>query len=434
MGGTGTISRPDRPHRHPEQTGRSDSQPGAQDRTWPSALLLGLTFTAAAMAWSLLYYPAHGLKGYRTPGDFWVTLRSAQYVANGALGYIYEATVTYYSLPLFPILLAPLAWMVEYWHLTEAPVPTATAWLLVGPFALATAVPLLYAVRSLAVAAGRRGRELTAQLGIVVLVLGPVAWKYGHYEDILALAFTMVAVREVINGRSSRAAALVGLAVGCKQWAVVVVPLVVLLFPGKRLKLAAIALALPCLLAGFPLLVDWEHAHAHLLGARNFPQFGHLALWADGSGDTVLTLPFRLVALAIAIAISVLVSRRRFARDPRALFAALGIILYVRCLFEPVLHAYYLAPALAFLLLHEGHRRGRYRRTLTLGCALFVVFAFHSHPVLWWMTFALASAALLAPAAQDLMLAKGGGCPEMGVMSLKNLVSSSDIYRRAKGK
>jgi hypothetical protein len=97
--------------------------------------------------------------------------------------------------------------------------------------------------------------------------------------------------------------------------------------------------------------------------------------------------------------------RRR--RDPAALLAALGVAFLVRLAVEPVVYGYYLAPALALLLLHEATTTGGVRWTPLLGVAALASFALYPPLALWWMGLALLCACLAAPAVRTLVAGPG---------------------------
>ncbi|MDW4653152.1 hypothetical protein NQ246_26740, partial [Escherichia coli] len=78
----------------------------------------------ASIAYSLVWnrvlrlgFPVEGEPGlhyaFRTPADAWCTFDVTAYVANGALGSLYEACEGFLALPLFPILLAPASALVQ---------------------------------------------------------------------------------------------------------------------------------------------------------------------------------------------------------------------------------------------------------------------------------------------------------------------------------
>src|SRR6266540_5732898 len=137
---------------------------------------------------------------------------AARFAANGALGYLYSADPFFVAGPLGPIVLIPVIMVGDALRLTDSyryNVPHPTMWLVYGPFALGLGAVLLHAARALAqrvwVDEGLASREiqprhLRTQLAMVGLVLVPAGIVYGHFEDILALAFVLLGIRSILSG------------------------------------------------------------------------------------------------------------------------------------------------------------------------------------------------------------------------------------------
>ena len=176
------------------------------DRAWRAAVVLGLILIVGAFAFALLYpivlgpCPCRARDGrlvvlVGTSRDLWITVDAARYVANGALGFIYESNRNLTALPLYPILLAPLVAVGDALGLSEPPAATSTMYLLLAPFTVGLAVPLLHQVRALVRDAAERGPTLSAQVWAALLVVVPVLIVNGHGEDVLALLALLAAVR-----------------------------------------------------------------------------------------------------------------------------------------------------------------------------------------------------------------------------------------------
>jgi hypothetical protein len=386
---------------------------GPTDRAWRAAVVLGLVLLACAFALALLLpavlgdgCPCRDQAGRRvrvlaTSGDLWVAPAAARYVASGALGFVYESSPYLTALPLYPILLAPLVAVGQALGLSEPPAPTPTMWFLLAPFTVGLAVPLLHQVRGLVRDAEAGGGALSAQVWTAVLVAAPVLVVFGHGEDALALLGVLAAVRLAARERWAEAGLLLGLAVASKQWAVLALPaLLARCGPRERGRLAAAGLALPAALALFVLAVDWAHASRALLHPPNYPGYGHAALWVHAGAATVVTAPFRLGALALAVALA---GRSRGGASPSRLLAVLGVALLARCAFEPVVHVYYLGPGLCLLLLHERVATGRCARTAVLGGLLVAWFQVHPAPALWWAVAAPLGVAVAYRAGREVL-------------------------------
>jgi hypothetical protein len=372
------------------------------DRAWRAAVLLGLLLIACSFALALLLPVLGGcpcrdrdgrlVLALATSRDFWVAVDAARYVANGALGFVYESSRYLTALPLYPILLAPLVAAGQALGLSAPPAPTATMYFLLAPFTTGLAVPLLHQVRRLVREADPGASALAPQVWTAVLVAGPLLAVFGHGDDGLALLALLAAVRLAVGGRWVAAGLLLGCAIASKQWTLLALPVLLARCPRReRPRLAAASLALPGALALFVLAVDWAHASRALLHPPNYPAAGHVAPWVDAGTATVVTAPFRLGALALAV---VLAGRVRGGATLPRLLAVLGLTLLARCAFEPVTHVYYLAPGLCLLLLHERLTTGRCARTALFGSLLVAWFEVRPAPAAWWTVAALLGGAV----------------------------------------
>jgi hypothetical protein len=382
------------------------------DRPWRAAVLLGLLLIACSLALALLLPVVAGVCPCRdragrpvlvltTSPDFWVAVAAAHYVANGALGFVYESSSYLTALPLYPILLAPLAAAGQALGLSEPPAPAATMYYLLAPFTTGLAVPLLHQVRRLVRDARPGASPLAAQAWAAALVAVPLLVPFGHGEDALALLALLAAVRLATGERWTTAGLLLGSAIASKQWALLALPVLLARCPRRRRAgLAAASLALPAALALFVLAVDWPHASRALLHPPNYPAYGHAAPWVDAAGATVATAPFRLAALAAAVALA---GRGGSGTPASRLLAVLGLTLTARCAFEPVVHAYYLAPGLCLLLLHERVTSGRCTRTAVAGGLLLAWFEVRLAPAPWWAVAALLGTAVAYRAAREVI-------------------------------
>jgi hypothetical protein len=209
----------------------------------------------------------------------------------------------------------------------------------------------------------------------------------------------MFAARETLRGRDVGAAVIIGVAIAFKQWALLGLPLVVAAAPeGRRLRTLAAGLAVPAAAFGVPLLLDWKWAAPSILSAKAFPITGHAALWEGGAVQSTVGTPFRALSVLSAVAVG---WRLRGRVDAQTLMAGFAAVLVIRLAFEPVIFAYYLCPALAFLLLHEQVRTGRITRTFLFGLAALLLHPFHLHPVVWWAAEVALLAPIAAPALSD---------------------------------
>ena len=119
-----------------------------------------------------------------------------------------------------------------------------------------------------------------------------------------------------------------------------------------------------------------------VFAARAYPQNGATALWVSSGTASIVGTPVRLGAAVVALLAAWRL--RRVASEPGTLMAGLGVVFLARFLFEPVVYSYYLAPGLAFLLVHERIRTGRILRTVMLGGGWLLWF--QVWPARWWWT------------------------------------------------
>jgi hypothetical protein len=353
---------------------------------WRLALLLGVAVIAAGMLWSTALLPRiRHTPFWLPPFDVWAPIGSAQYVANGALGYLYSGSGLYLSPPLFAIVLAPVAWVGQTaamtWNTPGVIVPHPTLWLVYGPIGLGLTVLLFHEVRALS-ADLDPARLWQVQVSALALVAIPVALEWGHYEEILAIVAMLAFARQRIRGRDGPAALRLSVAVALTWWAVLAVPIAVAMAPkGRRTRMLAQSLALPALLVALPLATDWTHASAALLRTKVDPWLGHPAAWVGDPGRVASAIPWRLCALALAVLVAFAV-RNRF--SPATLFASLGVVLLGRLLFEPTLFCYFLGAGLLMLVLHERATHGTVIRATATGLATLAMFYVHPPGHVWW--------------------------------------------------
>lgn len=387
----------------PDVAPHFSAAPRALEEPRKNALVLGLPFVLVAMAVSIGLERVWGPHGWWVPGDFWLSVHASLYVANGALGYLYEVAEGITSLPLFFIVLAPLSLLgQELGLLPSLPqlILRPTMWLLLGPAVLAISIPMLHSTAALLRKVAAPGRPVVTGLLFLGLVFFPIAWPLGHFEDALALTCALAATRLLFSGRPVAGGLVFSAAIAFKQWALLGLPIYLVLTPRHlRLRTLGASLALPGILAAFVLALDWDHAAPSLLAARNFPALGHAPPWIPigGKFDGVAVAPYRGMVFVVPVVLAWILRR---GAEPGQTFAALGVAYLSRSLFEPVVHVYYLVPALAFFLLHERVSTKGHWRSAVLGLAIILFFRAPQSPV-WWPGFVLAAVALAWPALRD---------------------------------
>ncbi|HUP85046.1 MAG TPA: hypothetical protein VM143_05190 [Acidimicrobiales bacterium] len=358
---------------------------------WHS-VAIGLTTTAFMMAisfvaWTVAGYPE---RGWFVPGDLWQTVLGAQFIADGAFPYMYENAAGP-ALPFFAIVLAPFFALGRAVGLSVGypfSVPHPTMYLLLAPVGLMGSTVVFHGAARLL---PQKNRWSTA----ILLLTGALfsIFVFGHFEDAVAVGFVMLSVADARAETQDRSALWMGLAIGFKQFAFLAVPvLLATRWRERRIRACVTAFALPAAAAAVPLTMDWAHASRALISAPTFATFGHVAWWTSSSDGTIVTTPARLALVGVVIVLAILVRGRT---DDRTVVAAVSVAFLARPLLEPVLHAYYLAPGLAFGVVHEVLIGARHRLTAAAGFVLFCYVFWKPGGHMWWVGFYVLTAAVL---------------------------------------
>jgi len=248
-----------------------------------------------------------------------------------------------------------------------------------------TALPGLVMLAVVGVLLGGESRRRGArplEWGLVVALAAgsPIAYQallYGHPEDLLAAAGSVLAVLAASHGRPLLAGTLLAAAIATKQWAVLAVLPTMLAAPRGAWRVAAIA-ATGAALVLVPLALAAPASHAPLItsGALFHP---HQVWWPFGvpapaeftaAGHGELTAPTWLPAIphplivALALPLAALWWRRP-SRNPADAFALLALVFLERCALDPWNLVYYHLPLVLALLAWEV-RSGRRLPLLTL--------------------------------------------------------------------
>jgi hypothetical protein len=396
-------------------TGRADPHP------WRAALALGAATVLAGLIIQLWIVPASNDLGWWISEDAWTPMGPARALAEGRWGDLYDADPRWIAGPIVPALLAPI-WAIGSWLDLSSPLTGETTrptlWLVYGTLVLAWTVPLLFALRALAAEARRwlgaePGRLARVQWGSLALVVLPVSVLAGHLEDAIAITLIAMSARSVLRGEDTASAVWLGLAMATKQWSLLTAPAIFAMASRtSRGRWVAIAAGVPVAVYGAALLLDPDGTRTALFGGLVFPAAGRPALFVDPSEPLVGT-PFRIVIVFVAVVIGVLVARNR---GVLPLLAGVGIALLARLVLEPVVFAYYPAPALAFLSVREFAETGHVRVTLVAGLAVTVLYSWEPASAwIWWLVQAALVVLLAASAVRDLVLTDPRTAPRPAV-------------------
>ncbi len=379
----------------------------ARRRRWP--LVATVCTVVAGMGYTLLFPDrVHGVSFWRTPGDIWSTLRGAHWVAWGGLGSVYGVGTGLVTFPGVLLLLAPVAALCSALGASESfpfPVPHPTAWLVLGPVEIVVSSVALFACDALAqrlgVGPGRRFSLCVAEAAALWNV--DVVW--GHPEDALALGLVLYGLCAALGGRWRAAGWLAGAAVAVQPLVLVALPIVGGLGGWRRLGgLALRATAPAAAVLATPLLAQPRATLHVLVDQPNFPNVDHVTpftalaprLGGHGMDVAVAAGPGRVVALALACLLGVVVWRRR--PSPAGVVWAVALALSLRCVTESVMVPFYLWPGIAVGLLAAA-RRGPWRLAIAgvVGVAISTYGDFHLGPWwVWWSVVSLGLAGVLA--------------------------------------
>ena len=325
----------------------------ATDRPWPSSVAVGAGVGLLLCAHFLLgWLPSNWLGPPYVGPDMYGATAVASAIAHGNLHHIYGVGL-YDSLPVWPLLLAPLMAVADALGLHSGPGPVPSLANLIVPACSLVGVVVAHAGRLLAFELGTRRRLWLVQAALALSVMLPCL-TWGHVEDALAVAAFMYSLVFLRRGRFDAAALSLGCAVGLKEWALLAVPMVVAAVGPRHRRFTVLAVAPAALACGFALAVDHHDALRQLLAPSAFShnhglRYGFTTVL--GARGSRLTRP---VVLAMCALLG-LFGRRR---GSQVLAFGMTLALLARPLTEPILFPYYLVPPIAFLtVVAAGARR-----------------------------------------------------------------------------
>jgi hypothetical protein len=131
--------------------------------------------------------------------------------------------------------IGPLTFLVTV-PLTWLPAATARA---VAQVAMVAVGPLLVLWLAPVVAPGRRLTRVLLAALVVVPAWAVLSVRWAHLDDVLAMAFTVAAIRAVLARRAVWGGIALGAAIASKPWAIGFLPLILVLDRGRRAALTA---------------------------------------------------------------------------------------------------------------------------------------------------------------------------------------------------
>ena len=331
-------------------------------RKWP--LITFTTFLAVSLTYSFGWDPLiRHAPGWIIPGDTWSTFRAAHWVGWGALGSIYGPDTQLVTFPGIAVLLAPVAMISNGFGLSESIAPVflthPTSWFVLAPANSVLGASCLFAFDAMAEDLGVERRYRIALELMEAIVIFQVVVMWGHPEDLVALAFALYAMLAMSRQRWSLTGWLWGAAV-------VMQPLVLLMFPfafvrtprAQRFRLCLLAVIPSVVLVGTPLLSQWSATSAVLFRQANFQYLDHATPWIVLSPHlsriSVGAGPGRMLALIVAVSLAAFSARRK--PNMVGVLWLCTLALSLRCFFEAVMVPFYVGPPLAMIVLVASFR------------------------------------------------------------------------------
>ena len=340
---------------------------------WLARRLFPVLATAALVAagmisttcWPLLV----GKSAWALPHDLWGTLVAARRLVHGNWSGLYAKPTALVTLPGAAVILAPAVVIIDAARLSlQIPGPHNPhpgVWLLAGPYEIAVSAVALFAADAIAEHLGvaRRGRALLAAASAVAL--WSVAVRWGHPEDAVAVGLFLFGILALSRSQTGRSGWLIGAAVAVQPLVLLALPLAAVVIKPRRLAgFLARAAAPSALLLGAAAAANWKATVSAVTSQPNSPAVNHPTAWTSlaphlGAG-AVAAGPARVLAIAVACGCALIAGRRwRAALDSdgwssrilQELLWWAAVALALRCVFEPVMVAYYLWPALAVALI-----------------------------------------------------------------------------------
>jgi hypothetical protein len=370
-------------------------------RRWP------LLATAAVIVIGMVASTFGGHPGnqpWALPDDLWGTLAAASRLLHLDLAGLYTRPTALITLPGAAVILVPIAAVAS-----AAGIPLAApgvhnthpaSWLLAGPYAIALCGVALVAADALAerLGATQAKRAMLAVAGAAALSSVAVLW--GHPEDAVAVGLLLFAIGALADAKTGRSGWLMGGAVAVQPLVLLALPVMLMTIEPRRLPgFIGRAAAPSVLLLAAAAAANWSATIHAVTSQPNWPTVDHPTPWESLaphlSHGAVAAGPFRTVAILAACLCALIAGRRwRSARhaawDTETLEKVLwwtAVALALRCVFEPVMVAYYLWPVLAVALIAASRNWLRLVATSVAAAGLTALAQISWHgPWGWWAT------------------------------------------------
>jgi hypothetical protein len=338
-----------------------------------------------------------GKPDWSLPHDLWGTMVAAQRLLHLDLSGLYAPPTDLVTLPGAAVILIPVVAIIDAAGLSLQPSgvhnPHPGAWLLAGPYEIALSAVALFAADAIAEHLGvtRPRRAVLAAAGAVALWNVSVRW--GHPEDAVSVGLLLFAILALADARArpgsraGRPAWLIGAAAAVQPLVLLALPIVLVAVEPRRWAGFLARVAVPgALLLGAAASANWKATLDAVSRQPNSPAIDHPTPWASlaphMSGGAVAAGPGRVLALLVACGCALAAGRRwRAARQaagwsPGTLGELLwwaAVALALRSVFEPVMVAFYLWPALAVALITASRSWPNLAATSLAATALTIV-------------------------------------------------------------
>ncbi len=333
-------------------------------------LLATACLTAIGVASTIWWGPRlAGSSGWSLPHDLWGTLIAAQRLLHLDLGGLYTQPTGLISLPGAAVILAPVVAITDAAGLSlrvpSAQNPHPGAWLLAGPYEMAISAVALLAADAIAERLGVTRPKRAVLAAASAIAVGSVSVRWGHPEDAVAVGLFLFGILALAEGRTGRSGWLIGAAIAVQPLVLLALPIVAMVIGPRRLAgFLARAAAPGVVLLAAAASANWKATFSAVTSQPNWPAVDHPTAWTSlvphVSTGSVAAGPARALAILVACGCAPVAGRRwRAARNtgrcsPETLQELLwwvAVALALRCVFEPVMVAYYLWPALAVALI-----------------------------------------------------------------------------------
>jgi hypothetical protein len=354
------------------------------------ALLASTVLLVVGMA-STIWWGPHfvGSTQWQLPDDLWGTLVAARRLEHLHLGGLYTSPTGLVSFPGTALVLVPLAALMGaagFSFATPGPQdPHPATWVVAGPYEIALSATVLFAADAIARRCGVSRPKRFVLAAFEGVALWNVSVRWGHPEDAVAVALLLYALLARSKGSPEKAAWLLGCAIAVQPLVLLAVPVMVVAVEGRKVVGFLLrAAVVPVAVLAPALATNWAASTKAVGNQPNWPSVDHRTPWTSLSPHlshgAVAAGPARAVAIVLACICALVAERAHEGGvlkaptwSPETFERVLwwtAVTLSLRCVFEAVMVAYYVWPALAVGLLSASLTWKRILAAGVVSCAL----------------------------------------------------------------